>query len=97
MLTNEQFKRSNAPTARLPTLVRLAETLTLILALISALIIAIFHLNYRPISILTTLSKILERAVHHQLCEHLNRHNLLSDEQFGFRPKHSTITAISSL
>ena len=33
----------------------------------------------------------------HQLYEHLIRHNLLSDKQFGFCPKHSTITAISSL
>ena len=52
--------------------------------------------NYRPISILPTFSKISERAVHHQLYEHLIRHNLLSDRQFGFRPKHSTITAIFS-
>ena len=52
--------------------------------------------NYRPISILPTLSKILERAVHSQLYEYLDANQILTDKQFGFRPKHSTITALSS-
>ena len=52
--------------------------------------------NYRPISILPTLSKILEKAVRSQLYEYLNSNNLLSDKQFGFRPKRSTVTALSS-
>ena len=34
--------------------------------------------------------------MHLQLYEHLNHYNLLNDKQFGFRPKHSTITAISN-
>jgi hypothetical protein len=46
--------------------------------------------NYRPISILPTLSKILERTVHSQLMEHLETENLLSEFQFGFRAKRST-------
>ena len=52
--------------------------------------------NYRPISILPTLSKILEKAMRSQLYEYLNSNNLLSDKQFGFRPKRSTVTALSS-
>ena len=52
--------------------------------------------NYRPISILPTLSKILERAVHHQFYQYLNQHSLLNEKQFGFRPKHSTVNAVSS-
>lgn len=52
--------------------------------------------NYRPISILPTLSKILERTVHSQLYEYLDVNQILTDKQFGFRPKHSTITALSS-
>ena len=40
--------------------------------------------NYRPISILPILSKILERAVHSQLTEYLEENNLLSSRQFGF-------------
>ena len=50
--------------------------------------------NYRPISILPCLSKILERVVQKQLVEHLNKNNLLTIEQSGFRPKHSTATAL---
>ena len=49
--------------------------------------------NYRPISILPTLSKILERAVHTQFYGCLTENNLVSTKQFGFRPKSSTATA----
>ena len=52
--------------------------------------------NYRPISILPTLSKILERVVHSQLHKYFNSTNVLSDNQFGFRSKRSTATALSS-
>ena len=43
--------------------------------------------NYRPISVLNTCSKILERAVHKQLIDHLETNNLLSKMQFGYRKK----------
>ena len=46
--------------------------------------------NYRPISILPVLSKILERAVHRQLYHYLQQHNILSLYQCGFRKCHST-------
>ena len=49
--------------------------------------------NYRPISVLSTASKILERAVHCQLYEYLNKHKLLNPFQCGFRRNHSTETA----
>ena len=51
--------------------------------------------NYRPISILPTISKILEKAVHIQFYEYLHVNNLLSDKQHGFRPHHSTVSALS--
>ena len=51
--------------------------------------------NYRPISILPTLSEILKRAVYSQLHEYLNSTNLLSNNQFGFRSKRSTATVFS--
>lgn len=41
--------------------------------------------NYRPISLLPTLSKVLEKVIHHQLTSHLNLHNLLFEHQYGFR------------
>ena len=52
--------------------------------------------NYRPISILPTLSKILEGSIHSQLYEYLNTNDLLSNQQFGFRPHRSTVTAVSN-
>ena len=52
--------------------------------------------NYRPISILPTLSKLLEKAVHIQFYEYLNASNLLVDKQHGFRPHHSTVSALSN-
>ena len=51
--------------------------------------------NYRPISILPTFSKIIERVVHSQPYEYLISNNLLSNNQFGFRSKRSTATALS--
>ena len=50
--------------------------------------------NYRPISILPTISKIIERSVHVQLRSYLEKNKLLSQSQFGFRQKHSTSTAL---
>lgn len=46
--------------------------------------------NYRPISLLTSLSKLLEKIVYLRLLEFLNIHNIISNSQFGFRQKHST-------
>ena len=50
--------------------------------------------NERPISLLTTFSKILERIVYVRLQNFLNKHKIISDCQFGFRQKHSTSHAI---
>ena len=46
--------------------------------------------NYRPISVLPTISKVLERVVHRQLMNYLSEQKLLSEDQYGFRPKMST-------
>ena len=46
--------------------------------------------NFRPISVLPVLSKILEKAVHEQFYNYLESNMLLSDSQFGFRKKRST-------
>ena len=51
--------------------------------------------NYRPISILPVISKIVERAVQRQLYHYLNSNKLLSPSQHGFRPQHSTETALT--
>ena len=49
--------------------------------------------NFRPVSILSILSKLLERHVANHLFEFLNSHDLLATKQSGFRPKHSCETA----
>lgn len=53
--------------------------------------------NYRPISVLPIASKIMEKAVHKQLMSFLEKHTLLSNNQFGFRSKKSTELATTLL
>ena len=53
--------------------------------------------NYRPISLLTSLSKVLEKIVYKRTVDFLNKHDILSNEQFGFREKHSTSHALLSV
>ena len=51
--------------------------------------------NYRPITVLPTISNILERAVHIQLYGYLSESKLLTQNQFGFHPKLSTVTVLA--
>ena len=54
--------------------------------------------NYRPISILTSLSKITEKVLVTQLRFYLENNDIiLIDSQYGFREKRSTSPAISKL
>ena len=46
--------------------------------------------NYRPISVFSAISKILEKCVHSQLIEQLEKNNLRSQNQFDFRKYRST-------
>lgn len=53
--------------------------------------------NYRPISILPALSKILEKCLSIQIQNYLELNNILSPKQFGFRKGKSTTGAINCL
>ena len=46
--------------------------------------------NFRPISLLTSFSKILEKVIYTRLYQHINQNNILVTEQYGFRNNSST-------
>ena len=50
--------------------------------------------NYRPVSLLMTISKVLEKIIYNRLYKFLSKHNILYDSQYGFRSKHSCEDAI---
>ena len=41
--------------------------------------------NYRPVALLSIMSKVCEKVVYDQLLKHLSDHRLISDRQFGSR------------
>lgn len=47
--------------------------------------------SYRPISLLNSIGKLLEKVIHARLIESVEHKNLLPDFQFGFRKGHSTV------
>ena len=52
--------------------------------------------SYRPISILSPLSKVLEAVVKDDLVDYLKKTNALPNSQFGFRKERSTTAAIAA-
>lgn len=53
--------------------------------------------NYRPISVLPVMSKILEKLIHSRLLNYFDSINFISDRQYGFIPKHNTTVATIDL
>ena len=49
--------------------------------------------NYRPVSVPSVFSEILEKIIHHRLLSFLTKFNILTEEQNGFRHNRSTETA----
>ena len=50
--------------------------------------------NWRPISIIPLIGKLMEKLCNSLLLTHLETYDILCDEQYGFRPKRSTSIAI---
>ena len=53
-------------------------------------------LNYRPVSLTSVVCKILERIIRKQWVDHLERKELISQKQFGFRKGRSCVTNLLS-
>ena len=53
--------------------------------------------NYRPISLLSSISKLFEKVAYEQLYAYLHLNRLLYRSQYGFRPDHSTELAVLEL
>jgi hypothetical protein len=51
--------------------------------------------NYRPVSLISVFSKIIEKIMHKRLSSFLNTHNIINNKQHGFCKGKSTNTAIS--
>ncbi|GBO09592.1 Putative protein in type-1 retrotransposable element R1DM [Araneus ventricosus] len=52
---------------------------------------------YRPIALLPSMAKVLEKLMTQRLTYHLERNNMLSEDQYGFRAGRSVDTALNSL
>ena len=50
--------------------------------------------NYRPISVIPIIAKAMEKLVHSQFYSYLQQSDILTNSQHGFRPLHSTTTAL---
>ena len=50
--------------------------------------------NYRPISLTSLPCKIMEHILFHQIMSHLDKHDILTDVQHGFRKSHSCETQL---
>ena len=53
--------------------------------------------NYRPISLLSNINKIIEKLVFSRVLAFLEKNNIIYEKQFGFRPKHSTSHALVNI
>ena len=53
--------------------------------------------NYRPISLLITLSKLLEKCMYTRIYNFINKYNIFYSKQHGFRSRHSCEQAIQNL
>ena len=53
--------------------------------------------NYRPISLLPIIAKILDVLINNQIMTHLTKHNIISPTQYAFRPNSNTTLALQTI
>ena len=53
--------------------------------------------NYRPVSVLPSLSKIIEKIVYNRVIDYITKFDILNSNQYGFGQLHSTSMAILDL
>ena len=51
-------------------------------------------LNYRPVSLTSVVCKFMERLIRDKIIDHLDKYNLLSTHQHGFRSNRSCLTQL---
>jgi hypothetical protein len=54
-------------------------------------------INYRPITLVPALLKVLEKVIANQLIAFLEKHDIFNKSQFGFRKNESTNNAIATI
>lgn len=53
--------------------------------------------NYRPISLISNLAKIFEKLIHKRFTDFFNKHNIISNRQYGFRKNMGTKNALEQI
>ena len=53
--------------------------------------------NYRPISLLPIIAKILDKIINDQIMTHCIKHNIIATTQYAFRPNSSTSLALQTI
>ena len=53
--------------------------------------------NYRPVSLLSVVSKVFEKLVNNRIADHLGKCGLFSNFQYGFRSSQSTVVVLTVL
>ena len=56
-----------------------------------------YFINYRQISLLPSMSKVLEKVIYKRLYSYISVNKILYHSQYGFRSNHSTTYAVSEL
>ena len=51
--------------------------------------------NYCPITVLPTVTRVMERLIYKQIYDYFNREKLLNESQWGFRSFHSLVLAVA--